>query len=128
MSEPNKHDGYSFGKSLLRLLEVRGMSQADLARISGIRSGLISKYISDQSNPTLPNLIVIGRALNADMNELLGIKTNMNILEGQAIRLFRGLDANGQTKAVEFLQLLYKSGDYARTKSEDHRVQAQKSA
>lgn len=55
-------------------LESKGMKPADLCRISGLSSGLVSSYMSGAKTPTLKSAISIADALNVSLDELVGRK------------------------------------------------------
>ena len=45
----------SFGERMQEALRVRGMSQADLCRKTGLKSGHITPYIKSEKSETLPD-------------------------------------------------------------------------
>lgn len=72
----------SFSATLIRLRKLRGYSQAELARQSGVSQPLISMYESSDDTarrPTIDNLIALAKALRVTPNVLL------NWPEGQPI-------------------------------------------
>lgn len=59
-------------KGLFEILVSRGMSQADLCRISGLSSGVISSYINGRRVPSIVGAIRIADALGVTLDELVG--------------------------------------------------------
>lgn len=61
-----------FQKNLGRLLKDNKMRQADLCRLTGIQTSLMSEYLSGKKSPTLGNAILIADALNISLDQLVG--------------------------------------------------------
>lgn len=61
-------------KGLPGILDSKGMKPADLCRISGLSSGLISSYMSGAKTPTLKSAVTIAESLNVSLDELVGRK------------------------------------------------------
>lgn len=59
-----------FGDNLAGILRDKGMSQAQLARDSGLSVSRISDYINKFSTPTIFALINIAYALDMELSEL----------------------------------------------------------
>ena len=56
-------------------MDMRDMTQADLARATGMSTGLIAQIVSGRTkDPHLSNVIKIARALDVSMNYLAGWK------------------------------------------------------
>lgn len=60
-----------FGDNLACVLREKGMSQAQLARDSGVSTAMISEYINKQSIPGLMAVINIAYALDMCIDELV---------------------------------------------------------
>ena len=60
-----------FSNNLIDILEDRGMSQAQLARDSGLSVSRVSEYINRNATPTIFALINIADALDMDIGELV---------------------------------------------------------
>ena len=52
---------------------ARGLTQAELAKMTGIDQGFISKIERDEANPTLQNIKAIAKALGAEPPELFDL-------------------------------------------------------
>ena len=61
-------------KGLPGILDSKGMKPADLCRISGLSSGLISSYMSGAKMPTLKSAVTIAESMNVSLDELVGRK------------------------------------------------------
>ena len=65
-----------FNENLKLLLLEKSMKQADLCRMTGIQTSLMSEYINGRKSPTIGNAILIADALNISLDDLVGIKWN----------------------------------------------------
>ena len=61
----------TFSDSLKAVLNERNIKQAELCRITGISSALMSNYATGTVEPSLNNAIAIADALNLGLDELL---------------------------------------------------------
>lgn len=61
---------------LSELLEEKGMKQADLSRITGIPTSLISNYLKGVKSPSLSNAVVLASALNVTVDDLAGLSSD----------------------------------------------------
>lgn len=56
-------------------MDMRDMSQADLARATGMSTALIAQIVSGRTkNPHLSNVVKIAKALDVSLNYLAGWK------------------------------------------------------
>ena len=60
-----------FSNNLVDILREKGMSQAQLARDSGLSVSRISDYINTNATPTIFAIINMAYALDIDVNELV---------------------------------------------------------
>jgi transcriptional regulator with XRE-family HTH domain len=60
-----------FSNNLVDILREKGMSQAQLARDSGLSVSRISDYINMNATPTVFAIINMAYALDLDVNELV---------------------------------------------------------
>lgn len=61
-----------FRENIKLLLESNGLKQADLCRITGIQTSLMSEYLAGKKSPTIRNAILISDALNVTLDALVG--------------------------------------------------------
>lgn len=61
------------GDRLKRALKLKGMSQSDLARATGITTSAISRYINTSREPTATMMRKICESLGVSSDYLLGI-------------------------------------------------------
>lgn len=61
-----------FGKNLKCLLIEKHLKQADLCRMAGIQTSLMSEYISGKKSPTIGNAILMADALDISLDALVG--------------------------------------------------------
>ena len=89
-----------FQTTIQLLLESRGLKQADLCRMTGIPSSIMSWYVRGKKSPALNNAVAIADALNVSLDELTG-RTNLRkaVLserEELLLRKYRSLDERGK--------------------------------
>lgn len=60
-----------FANNLVGLLEEKQMSQSQLARDSGVSTGMISDYINQRSVPGIFAIINMAYALDIDVGEFI---------------------------------------------------------
>ena len=60
-----------FNENLKLLLLEKSMKQADLCRMTGIQTSLMSEYINGRKSPTIGNAILIADALNISLDDLV---------------------------------------------------------
>ena len=96
----------SFGKQLEKALEIRGISQAELCRRSGLKSSYISQYINKPDrDPYLSTAVKIANALNVSLEFLAGEKDTIYFdrtspKEKELIDGFRRLTLDGQDEIM----------------------------
>ena len=61
-----------FNENLRLLLIQKEMKQADLCRMTGIQTSLMSEYISGRKSPTIRNAILIADAFDISLDTLVG--------------------------------------------------------
>lgn len=61
-----------FNDNLKLLLKDRNLKQADLCRMTGIQTSLMSDYLGGKKSPTIGNAILIADALNISLDTLVG--------------------------------------------------------
>jgi len=126
-----------FALKLNEMMLERKITQADLCRLTGLASSMISHYCTGQRVPSIVTVIEIAKALNTtidhlvsppqiyeinDDNLFLGEKpTDYNakrsacpqINEEQSmVSMFRSLNSEGRKKAIEYMGDLLAAGKY----------------
>ena len=66
-----KKEKSTFNKNIIRLRKERGLTQEELAKLSGISPRMIIYYESEAGNPPLNKIKNLANALNVDIEELL---------------------------------------------------------
>lgn len=61
----------AFGEYLKSLLEEKGMTQAELARRTGVTEASVSRYISGQRSPRITQAYRMAWTIGIDMNTLI---------------------------------------------------------
>lgn len=67
-----------FNENLKQLLQDRKLKQADLCRMTGIQTSLMSEYLGGKKSPTIRNAILIADALNISLDTLVGKKIDFD--------------------------------------------------
>jgi transcriptional regulator with XRE-family HTH domain len=62
---------FDAAKRIESLLEQHGLKQADLCRMTGIETSLMSNYIKGKSSPKLSNAITISKAFGMSLDEFV---------------------------------------------------------
>lgn len=60
----NLNNEYRFGETLKYIMQQNGMSQYQLAHMSGLSESTISKYINGESYPNYSSIMVLAKALS----------------------------------------------------------------
>ena len=64
-----------FGQQMLKALDMRGMTRADLCRLTGLKSGHLAPYVKDPDrDPRLSTAVKVARALGVSLEYLAGIE------------------------------------------------------
>lgn len=106
-----------FHDSLRQIMKQRDLKQADLCRMSGIDTGLMSLYVNGKRSPTLTNAIAMADALQISLDELAGREAPKRVIEQRLLSDFRELSDEGQEVAVNTvygLRSVYKKHHQAR--------------
>lgn len=102
-----------FNEQLKLLLINKNLKQADLCRMTGIQTSLMSEYISGKKSPTIGNAVLIADALNVSLDTLVGRKERVrysepmpNVYENQLNETMDGLTENEYTFMLDVLKAL----------------------
>ena len=64
----------AFGQRLVALRQARGLTQVQLAKVTGMTQRAISYYEIEAEFPPAPALITLAKALEVSTDELLGVQ------------------------------------------------------
>jgi transcriptional regulator with XRE-family HTH domain len=103
-----------FGAKLAEAREMRGLSQAELAKLAGLQPAAIGHFERDRRKPSFANVRALARALNISSDYLLGRSPSM---EG-ATTAFRG-EGNLTHYDREHIQMMIDMMNKRREKSEE---------
>ena len=104
----NKESVYEFGKRIVALRKVRGLTQTDLGKKIGISKRMVAYYEGQTQRPPAHLLIPLAKALKVEVEELLGAKKS-SILETDHAALWRRLkkaEALSKSDQKALLQVL----------------------
>jgi len=107
----------TFQIRLQKALDERGLSQADLCRMTGLTTAGVSKYLTGQTKPTLEKAQIIAESLDMSLDELTGWKPKATVEqkqtmevtaeESELLRKFRKLDTRGRLVVLRNLDAEY---------------------
>ena len=98
----------AFHEQLARLMDERGISQAELCRATGIATSAMSHYVRGETGPSLTKTVLIADALEVPVDALAGRASEvaypagrMSVEpeesgEGELVDIFRSLDDGGR--------------------------------
>lgn len=66
------YDNKAFSYHLNRIMDMRGISQKELAAVIGIASASISRYVTGNREPDIRTLVKIAETLHVSIDELVG--------------------------------------------------------
>lgn len=75
-----------FGSLLQRLLDERGLSQADLSKLTGIRASSISDWINGVYYPKQDKRLLVANALNISPDRLYALDEGEQLTEGDSLK------------------------------------------
>ena len=129
----------NFDKRLTEKMTELGISQADLCRLTGLASSMVSHYCTGQRMPSIPVAIKIARVLNTTVDYLaygnytqLQETANDNFIiaenevrykakpvlyecdinEQSIINNFRSLNEEGQSKIIDYIDDIISTEKY----------------
>lgn len=109
MSTDNKDDWSirdTFARNLRVLLAERDISQAELAKRTGLAASTISSYLSGDRYPRPQQLQQIARALDMTTAELTGLRPADETDKQELLRLFTSLPAPDQDTVLSLCRFL----------------------
>ena len=109
----NKNENRSsFAKNLIALRKLKGLSQRDLAKLTGLSNRVIAYYETNSSVPSIDKLEKVANALKISIAELIDphysdksfLKLNTRTLK--KIKLLEQLSLKDQKKVLDYIQAL----------------------
>ena len=101
-----------FKNSLAEILAEQNLKQADLCRMTGISTALMSNYMTGKASPSLDNALMIAKALGITLDYLVGHKSAPTRISKEQTTLlndFEELNDDGQNAIMFMLGSLKKS-------------------
>ena len=93
-----------FHERLSKLMKDRGLSQAQLCKISGIATSAMSHYVRGETEPSFTKAILIAKALGCSVDELAGRSSGVEVLnsyEKELLDCFRGMADFGRNSLLK---------------------------
>ena len=134
----NRIEGFAL--RLTKKMAERGVSQADLCRLTGLASSMVSHYCTGQRTPSIAAAIKIAKALNTTVDQL-ALHNPLQLNEGydeshianatsalsetipptydfvndeqSLVSKFRSLNTQGQKKVIAYIKDLLATGRYS---------------
>lgn len=111
-----------FKEQIQEALEERGLTQADLCRLTGLSSSKVSQVVNGATqDPRLSTIAPIADALDLSLDDLAGIRQCKVEVVNELLRLltqsFDMLNMEGRVRLLEYACLLADSGMYNRDES-----------
>jgi transcriptional regulator with XRE-family HTH domain len=90
----------SFSRNLIKYRKARGLTQVQLAQLSGISNRMIAYYETNAASPPLANVLVLAKALHVSLEDLSGANGSK-----QATDLFEDIDMRTLKKIMMIRKL-----------------------
>ena len=107
----------SLGQRITYFRKKAGLHQTDLAAKLGISQTALSRYETDQREPTVNMLVKIAKTLEITGDTLLGLehpeRTAGNDIEFGLLQATRNLNNTGQKRALEYISGLAELPKYS---------------
>jgi transcriptional regulator with XRE-family HTH domain len=109
-------------EKIKKIRQYRGLTQKDVAQKMGVSVQSYSQYETGKRNPTRKTLDKIAAAIGCDASDIAddlisGNAQNTLVTDDTTMfgidMLFRGLNTNGQRKAIEYITLLLNAPEYS---------------
>ncbi len=114
-----------FKTRIAELLSERGWRQADLCRMTGIPTSLMSNYIKGKTSPALDNAKLIAGAFDVTLDELVGRQPRPESAvpltgpERDLLTMFRELDDAAQQEILSYTEFKHKQKFLRETSSKE---------
>lgn len=90
---------------IVNLMEERGMSQAELARRSGITTSSLNRYLAGTDIPA-SKLKAMADALGVTVDAILGTGGRLEPDEHELLSAYRALDAHDKSRLLEIARVM----------------------
>lgn len=95
----------SFGQRMLKILDEKDWSQADLCKATGFKSGLISQLATDPNrDPRVSTAAAIAKALDVSLDYLAGLTDNPSGFTQEELEQLR-IDSDMKTLLKKYVEL-----------------------
>ena len=95
-----------FSLKLKELMQVKGLSQMDVANLSGISQTIVSRWLRTNLEPRISNLKPLAKALNVRVMDLLEDYSDENLTEVE--KKFLALPDNKKQMLIDILERIDK--------------------
>lgn len=95
-----------FSLKLKELMKVNGLSQSDVANLSGISQTIVSRWLRTDLEPRISNLKPLAKALNVRVIDLLEDYSDEKLTEEE--QKFLALPKNKKQMLIEILETVDK--------------------
>jgi transcriptional regulator with XRE-family HTH domain len=114
----------NFSENLIRIRKLKGLSQKDLANLTGISSRMIYHYENHVSHPSIEKIDIIAKALNVSISELIGIEfskinknetedfDNLNVKTIKQLKKILKLNPIDRSTVYKMVDLLLQKDEY----------------
>ncbi len=93
-----------FSEKLKELMKAKGLSQSDVANLSGISQTIVSRWLRTDLEPRISNLKPLAKALNVRVIDLLEDYSDENLTETE--KTFLALPENKKQMLIDILQVI----------------------
>lgn len=93
-----------FSEKLKELMQAKGLSQMDVANLSGISQTIVSRWLRTDLEPRISNLKPLAKALNVRVIDLLEDYSDEDLTETE--KIFLALPENKKQMLMEILRVI----------------------
>lgn len=95
-----------FSEKLKELMQAKGLSQMDVANLSGISQTIVSRWLRTDLEPRISNLKPLAKALNVRIIDLLEDYSDEDLTENE--KKFLALPENKKQMLIDILETVDK--------------------
>ncbi len=111
MPRPAKHRG-AFAERLILLRKAKGLSQTELAKVSGVSQRVVALYETTIKHPTADIVLLLGRALDVSVDQLLGrrpikIKDEVSRKTIKNAKMLEELPPHAKKSVMDMIDMLH---------------------